>query len=88
MITGMVRTRKVLPLRVAASVAGIDIEFGKTSSDGKFQRIDVLSSEFGARDILRRYGVIIGKPMVGQGFKEGNSKLLSRPKLESSKASD
>jgi hypothetical protein len=88
MIAGMVRTRKSLSLRVAASVAGIDIEFGRTSSDGKFQRIDVLSSEFGARDLLRRYGVIVAPAIAGEEFREGDSKLLSRPKLESSKVTD
>lgn len=88
MITGMVRTSKALALRTAACVAGVDIEFGKTDSKNMFQRIDVLSSEFGARDILRRYGVIVGKPKVGKQFKESDSKMLRRPKLESSKATD
>jgi hypothetical protein len=88
MLVGMVRTGKSLSLRVAASVSGIDIEFGKISSDGKFQRVDVLSSEFGARDLFRRYSVIEGKPKAGQQFKEGDAKLLSRPKLESSKVTD
>lgn len=88
MITGMVRTSKALALRTAACVAGVDIEFGKTDSKNMFQRIDVLSSEFGARDILRRYGVIVGRPIKGKHYQESDRSLVGRPKLVPSKETD
>jgi hypothetical protein len=88
MISGMVPVRYSLALRTAACILGVDIEFGKTDSRNKFQRIDVLSDEFGARDILRRYKVIVGGVIVGKEYQEADAQMLRRPKLESSKATD
>jgi hypothetical protein len=87
MIAAIVRTNKVLGLRVAASVAGLDIEFGPIDSTGKYQRVDVLSA-MGGRDMLRQFGAHIGRPMAGKEFKESDSRMLKRPKLESSKVTD
>lgn len=87
MIAGMVPMRYSLALRTAACVAGIDIEFGKIDSANKFQRIDVLS-DMGGRDLLRRYGVIVGRPAKGKQYQEADAKMLRRPKLESSKVTD
>lgn len=87
MLAAIVPTRNVLSLRVAASVAGLDVEFGKIDSTGKYQRVDVLSA-MGGRELLRRYGAYIGTPMAGKEFKESDAKMLRRPKLESSKVTD
>lgn len=87
MISGMVPMRYSLALRTAACVAGVDIEFGKIDSANKFQRIDVLS-DMGGRDLIRRYGVIVGRPVKGKEYREADAKMLKRPKLESSKVTE
>jgi hypothetical protein len=85
MITGLVHVRYSLPLRVAATVAGVDIEFGPTATRSPYQRIDVLSSEFRARDLIARYGVVVGKPKKGKQYQEADASLMGRAKLFSVK---